>query len=192
MVVCSTVSVFSKITGFFSTIRARLILLILIALVPAVSLAVFHALEQRRLLVENTQLQLTSLVKAKSEDLLQKIRATQSVLKAMGEVPDLREAKQPSCAHLFKSMLESGPAYPLFLIMDGDGQGLCGSDPRHSQINYKDRDYFQAARRTLAPVVGRPVVGRVAKKPVMPIVHPILDSKREMTALLVSALNSLS
>jgi signal transduction histidine kinase len=184
-----TAAVFGKITVLFSTIRARLILLILIALLPAVGVALFNAIEQRQLLVESRQVQLTSLVKAAGEDLLMKIRDNQSILRVLAEVPDVKTARQPICAELLKSLVNADPWYPLFLITNGEGQGLCGSEPGHRQNNYRDRGYFQSALKLLAPVVGRPVTGRVTKKPVLPIAQPIVDSAQQMNALLISALD---
>jgi len=56
--------------------------------------------------------------------------------------------------------------------------------PHRANITYADRDYIQAGLAGL-PFVGRPVIGRAAKEPVLPIAAPIKNGKGEVQAVLV-------
>jgi diguanylate cyclase (GGDEF)-like protein len=51
-------------------------------------------------------------------------------------------------------------------------------------LSYADRDYFQQALKGDA-TIGRPVVGRVAKVPVLPMARPLRDASGSVRAVLV-------
>lgn len=77
--------------------------------------------------------------------------------------------------------------------LDASGAVLAGYPvvPNLADKSFADRDYFQQALKgTFA--IGRPVIGRVSKVPVLPMAMPIRDREGNVCAVLigVSALNS--
>ncbi|OIQ96917.1 cyclic di-GMP phosphodiesterase Gmr [mine drainage metagenome] len=63
--------------------------------------------------------------------------------------------------------------------------------PERAAMSYADCDYFQQAIQG-SFTIGRPVIGRIAKAPVLPMAIPILDTNGKVQAVLVgvSALHS--
>ena len=63
--------------------------------------------------------------------------------------------------------------------------------PDRVGMSFADRDYFQQAMRGEF-AIGRPVIGRVAKVPILPMAMPLRDSNGKISAILIaaSALNS--
>ncbi|MBF0377386.1 MAG: diguanylate cyclase [Desulfamplus sp.] len=56
--------------------------------------------------------------------------------------------------------------------------------PSHIGISFKDRDYFQKAIKG-EYAMGRPVLGRVSKMPVLPMAAPLFDSNEKVYAIIV-------
>lgn len=86
---------------------------------------------------------------------------------------------------------------PLFsqgmLLLDQNGRILADfpAVSGRALLSLADRDYFQQARQG-GFVIGRPVIGRVAKVPVLPMAIPVRDGAGQVRAVLVgiSALKS--
>lgn len=86
---------------------------------------------------------------------------------------------------------------PLFsqgmFVLDTSGIALADypAVPNRVGTSYADRDYFQQAMRGEF-VIGRPVLGRAAKVPVLPMALPLRDSAGKVRAVLagISALHS--
>ncbi len=112
---------------------------------------------------------------------------------AVGLTPDLLR----NTARLQAWLDERQDINPLFsaglFVSDLAGNVLADSPkvPGRIGINIADRDYFQLSRQG-ALAVGKPVIGRAAKVPVLPMSIPLRDAAGKVYAVLVgiSALHS--
>lgn len=71
-------------------------------------------------------------------------------------------------------------------IMQGDGVAVAGA-PTTSPVglNYSDRDYIQAALQNGKSSVGKPVLSKVSKSPVISMAVPIRDAQKNVIGVLV-------
>lgn len=100
--------------------------------------------------------------------------------------PELLEQPDALQAWL-KERFEYQPLFSVGLFV-ANAQGTPIADypawPGRLNISYADRDYFQAAMAGQS-TVGRAVIGRVAKEPVLPMGAPIRNKTGEVKAVLV-------
>ncbi len=136
-----------------------------------------------------------SLASYVARDVDYKIVERQVLLRKMAESLPLELLSRPDA--LRQWLGERYPLQPLFshgvFVTDQTGQPLADfpPSPLRATVNYGDRDYIRTA---LAGdfAVGRPVVGRVAQVPVLPMAVPIKDASGQVRAVLagVTALNA--
>lgn len=86
-----------------------------------------------------------------------------------------------------KERQELAPLFAFGLVVV-DVQGTIVADyperPQRAQFNYADRDYMQAALAG-ETFIGRAVMGRTVKEPVLPMATPVKDGRGEVKAVLV-------
>ena len=74
-------------------------------------------------------------------------------------------------------------------VISADGKGIADFPvmPGRAQADYSKREYFQDVMKTGKPVIGKPVIGRFAKEPVLLMAVPIMDKRGKIAGVLVGA-----
>lgn len=135
--------------------------------------------------VESQQLALASYV---ARDIDDKIVQRRALLERLATTlpPDL--LKRPEQLRVWlKERFDYQPLFSAGLfVVNTRGATLADYPalPGRVNINYADRDYIQAGLAGNS-FVGRPVMGRAAKEPVLPISAPIKNGKGEIVGVLV-------
>lgn len=135
--------------------------------------------------VEGQQLALASYV---ARDIDDKIVQRQALLERLAANLPLDLLKQPEPLKIWlREHFEYQPLFSAGLFIT-DARGIALADypvlPGRVNTDYADRDYIHAGLAGNS-FVGRPVMGRAAKEPVLPIAAPIKNSKGEVVGVLV-------
>ncbi|MBF0526200.1 MAG: PAS domain S-box protein, partial [Deltaproteobacteria bacterium] len=121
--------------SFFHTLRFRLIILILIAIVPALGFMIYTADEQRRqalaMIREDTQ-RLALLAAANQEHFIEGAR---QLLMAMEHIPSILKPDIPTCNTFFTELLPHYPQYANFFAANPNGELFCSAVPMPRPIN---------------------------------------------------------
>lgn len=141
--------------------------------------------EDMSTVVKAQQLALATYV---ARDIDNKIVQRQTLLNSLAASlpPELLERPAALRAWL-KERFEYQPLFSVGLFV-ANAQGIPIADypvwPERISIRYADRDYFKAAMDGRS-TVGRPVIGRAAREPVLPISAPIKNRDGAVTGVLV-------
>ena len=172
-----------------NSITTRLILFGL-ALVIASSLARVFVLSNylRRDLTEQSSAQLLTLANYVASDIDHNVIERRELLKRIGSKFPLALLRD---RHRLQAWLgerhEISPMFSIGLsILDTSGGALAGypSMPDRVGISFAERDYFQQAMKGEF-AIGRAVIGRVSKVPVLPMAMPLRDGGGKVRAVLV-------
>lgn len=173
----------------FSDLRVRLVLLMLLAVVPALGVIFYAAEEQRRAAAVEAQqnaLRLARLVSANQEVL---IAGTRQLLTALADAPALR-AGDPSCSAFLKTLLEKYPYYANFAVADAHGRESCGAVPLHGpRVNVGDRPYFRRTMERRDFALGDYQIGRVTGKATINAAYPLHDEHGAITGVVFAAID---
>ncbi|MBX9905073.1 MAG: diguanylate cyclase [Burkholderiales bacterium] len=135
--------------------------------------------------VEGQQLALASYVARDIDDKMVQRRALLERL-AANLPPDLLKQPEQLGAWL-KEHFEYQPLFSAGLFVT-DARGIALADypvlPGRVNTDYADRDYIHAGLAGNS-FVGRPVIGRAAKEPVLPVAAPVKNGKGEVLGVLV-------
>ena len=175
-------------TRWSLSIRGGLVLLTLLAVLPALALQVYDAAVTRRHLIDDatqeTERSVGSLVQIQTRI----TDSTRLLLSTLAVMPQVRRLDIPACDALFASLLKQNPIYLNLLIIDKNGQILVSGRP-HGRINLADRKHVQETLDTDAFAAGEYIVGRIADEPTFPFAYPLHDDSGAISGVLLISIN---
>jgi diguanylate cyclase (GGDEF)-like protein len=178
------------------TLRTRILLIILLASLPAAALFVLESsrqYEKSHRAAENTMMAMARLVASNESKTVQGIKDT---LLAISEQPFVQNRDLPTCRAKLRRLTKLYPAYDNFSFVDADGNILCAGIPLAFPINVKDRPYFQTMQREKRFVGGDYLISRVTGLPVASFTLPLIQDGQFVgaitTALRLEELTSLA
>jgi signal transduction histidine kinase len=172
-----------------ASVRARLLLLVLLAVIPALGLTLYTNLEERQLRktqVQEQAMRLSRLVSADHERLIEDAR---QLLVTLAAFPAVRDRNRAACKTLFADLLARRSSYANLAVVDADGNVICTALPMTGQVYVGDRVYFQRALETRDFAIGEYQVGRVTGKATLNFGYPVLDDAGHVRAVVVAALD---
>lgn len=132
----------------FSSLRGRLLVLILSAVLPALDWGLYTGLEERliqRSQVEENALRLTRLA---AGDLVQAIEGARQLLVGLAQLPEVRPSNSAICSEVFADLLKQYPYYANLGVVDVNGNLFCSAQPVADKVNLTDNPYFHNALKT--------------------------------------------
>jgi signal transduction histidine kinase len=176
-------------TPLLSSLRVRLILLVLLAVLPALGLIVYSAIEQRRLGTDAAKLEAKRLVRVASSMNERMLEGARQLLITLSQLEAVRNRKAAECSLLFSNLIRLQPVYANIGAVNLDGAVFASGLPMAEPINLADRLYFQDATNRLDISVGAYQVGRITKKSTVNIGYPILDPSNRLAGVVYAALD---
>ena len=172
-----------------SSLRSRLLLLVLLALVPALGLMLYTASEQRRLAAVAVQDSALRLARLASLDQERLIDATRQLLGTLAQIPEVRGGDPRTCSTLLGDVLTQSPRYSNLGVAGLDGAIVCSAVPLTGSVNVADRTYFRNALQTGAFAVGEYQIGRITGKATLNFGYPIRNERGRVQAVVFAALD---
>lgn len=115
--------------GLFSSLRARLVALVLVAGLPAIGVAVYAVGQQRREAGERVRSDTLLLARVASSNHDRLIELTRQFLATLSHLPEVRGGDPARCGPLLDTLLHQHPIYADIGLLTTDGQVVCGSLP---------------------------------------------------------------
>jgi len=171
-----------------SSLRVRLVLLVLAALVPAFGLILYNGVRERqddRAAATEDALQFTRFVASQQSSVVDQARR---LLSRLSQAPQLR-GDPASCSAYLQSVQEVEQQYIGVSLASANGDVICSSVPLSGPVNLGDREYFQRALQTREFVTGEYLLARVLNVPTLPFAYPLFGDDGQVTGVLVSGLD---
>jgi signal transduction histidine kinase len=170
------------------SLQARLVLLVLLAVMPALALALYSDFEERRLRRAQVQEEALRLARLLSADHERLIEAARQLLVALARLPAVRGGDRAACSALLTDLLKQYPSYANFGVIGPDGNTRCTGLPGGTPYA-GDRAYFRRALETREFAIGDHQIGRLTRKATINFGYPVLDGAGEVQAVVFSALD---
>ena len=164
-------------------------LLVLLAVIPALGLTLYTNLEERQLRkaqVQEQAMRLSRLVSADHERLIEDAR---QLLVTLARLPAVRDRNPAACNALFADLLARHSSYANLGVIDADGNVFCSALPMTGQVYVGDRVYFRRALETRDFAIGEYQIGRISGKASVNFGYPVLDDAGHVRAVVVAALD---
>ncbi len=173
----------------FSSLRIRLILLVLLAVIPALVLTFYTGLEHRRHVAEHVQNDALQLARSVSAEQERMIEGAHQFLYTLAHLPQVRKYDKGACSTLFNNLLKQYPHYLNIGTAEINGNVLSSAIPTTQAVNIADRLYFQQAVKTRNFAIGEYQIGRITGKPSLNLGYPVIEEAGRLKAVIFVALD---
>jgi diguanylate cyclase (GGDEF)-like protein/PAS domain S-box-containing protein len=173
----------------FSGLRARLVLLVLVAVLPALGLAVHAGIEERRAAgdrVRDDTLLLTRLASANHERL---VELTGHFLATLTQLPEIRGGAGPACDVLLDRMIHQHPIYADIGLLGPQGQRVCSSLPAVGTEEAHPRPFFRQVMATRSFAVGAIEAGGIPPRPTLAFGYPVFGERNAVRGVVYALLD---
>jgi signal transduction histidine kinase len=177
-------------TGFSSlSLRIRVIILVLAAVVPTLGLGLWYTSELQSSSAARGQEEALRLVRKAASDQNQLIEATHQLLVILAQLPVVRGNEDAACSALFADLYRAYPMYAALGVVQLDGSPWCSSVPVTQAVSAADRTWFRRTVQTGHFAVGDYQIGRVTGKATVNIGQPVLDDAGKVQRVVFAAVD---
>ena len=175
--------------SWLSSLRVRLLFLVVLAALPALGLQLYTASRQRELAVDEAKEDARRLAALAAADNGRLIEGTRQLLVVLARLPEVRGGNPEVCETLLADLKNQFPLYANLGVIAPDGNLACSAVPPAEPTNLGDRGYFRRAVETRDFVVGEYQIGRITGLPTVNCSYPVLDEAGNLLAVVYAALD---
>ena len=176
------------VKALFSGLRVRLLLLVLLAVLPALGSTLYLGVEQRQAATTAVQEEALRLARLTASNQRALLEGARQLLVTLSQLPQVQSGAS-DCQALLAQLLSQNPFYANLGVIDLDGTVSCSALPFGRPVSAADRSYFQRAVATRGFAVGNYQIGRITGKPTINFGYPIMDAAGSVEAVVFAALN---
>jgi len=170
-------------------LRVRLLLLVLLAIIPALGLMIYTSLELRQMVADDVRQEALRLVRVAASDQAESIRDTRQLLFALAQISEVRQVDPAACATFLTQLLRQYPQYALLSVLSPDGQIICSAYPPTGFVEVTDLDYVQRVVQTRDFAASAYQLDPVSGKATLNFGYPILDELDQVQAVASASLD---
>ena len=161
---------------WYSSLRVRLVLFVVLASLPALALTIYSDREQRRLAesrVEQEILRLSQLATINQETFVENTRI---FLVALSHMPAVRSPDLAQCQELFSHLFtEHYPQFASFYVADLDAHVVCSAPNTHVPSRLRQCDHYNMMVASQDYVVSNYHICESSGEAIMAMGYPIYD-----------------
>ena len=173
----------------FGSLRTRLILLVLLAVIPAMGLALYSGMEQRKNALSRALDNALRMAENVSDVQERLIENTRQIFFALSQLPEIQNLNPAGCSKILKNIQSQSKGYTMFFAVRPNGDLFASALPVSGHMTFTDRAWYQQVLKTREFVISEYVIGRLSGKAAVTLAYPVLNRKGEMKAILGTGLD---
>ncbi len=174
---------------YFSRLRIRLIVLVLLAVIPSLGLGIYSGLEQRRKVLSNAEKDALALAMEESAVPKALIEKTRQALFALSKLPQVQKLDGVESSAIFAKLLKQPEGPTNIVACDGNGDVFASAVPTPGPVNISDRSWVRRAIETRSFVIGASLTGRIPGKAQIHLAYPIIDDEDQPRGVVTATLD---
>ena len=174
---------------FLKSLRVRLLLLVLVAVIPAWGVIAYTASEQRRIAIAEIQRNVLRLAEFNAREEEQVFQGTRQILIALANFVRKTNENPSECSAFCADLLKQFRRYANMGAVKSNGDVFCSAVPLDKPTNAADQSWFRRAVESGDFTVGDYHVGRITAKPVLVLSYPYRVVVGEPPAVVFAALD---
>lgn len=172
-----------------SSLRVRLLLLVLLAIVPAMGLILYTAAEQRRADIAESRGKALRLARQASHGLQDHIKDAEHILIALAQLPQVHRRDTRACNKLVADILKGDSHYGNLGAVDESGNVFCSALPLRKKVNVSDRAYFRRAIENEGFAVSEYEIGRISGRRNIFVSYPVRKKNGSVHGVVLAAVD---
>lgn len=177
------------LTLSFSSLRVRLLVLVLLAVIPALLLDSYAASERRRLATLEIQSSALRQARLVSTDHLRSFDGARQLLIALARLPEAHGGNLRACNRLFSDLLRLNPQYANLGVVDANGYVTCSGIETQEEYNLAADLFFSQATETREFAIGQHRIDPISTKASIYFGYPVLDVQDRIVSIVFAALD---
>jgi GAF domain-containing protein len=174
--------------SLFSSLRTRLVLLVLLALLPVFGLAFYDRYDQRERNARAMQSQALELTRRAMNEQLELIGAAHQLLFPLTQLAVVRGEGPITCAVFFTELLAQNSIYSNLGVIDARGDVVCAGSAPAAPVNVGARPYFAHVLQQQV-MFGDFEIGVISSAPTINIAFPIVDDAQQTRGAVFASLD---
>ncbi len=174
---------------FLSGLRGRLILLVLLAVLPAFALTWYTGWEDRQQQRANVAADTVAFARIVANDQERAIDGTRLVLSDLAAIPEVRAGDPERSRTYFAVLMKLYHGYTSFAVIAPDGAVLVSLPAADRPTNFSTRVWFEQALSTKTFAVGDYQTGQLTGKRVVVAAWPVVDEQGRVVSVLAAGLD---
>jgi PAS domain S-box-containing protein len=171
------------------SLRARLVLLVLVAVIPALGLILFTARVQRLVAAEGAHENLSRIASFTAADVSGVIEGAQQLLGGLAQFHEIRSDDPAACAVVMAKLRAMYSFYSALGVASPDGRVICSAVPLTNSVTIADRAWFQQVIEAPDFSVGEWQLDRLTGKPAINFASPILNEAGRVQSVAFASLD---
>ncbi len=172
-----------------SSLRVRLVLIVLLATIPTLGLMLWNAREQRKAAAAEAEANALRLAQLASNNQERVIDVARELLSAVAQIPQVRQRDSEECTKLFANLLKQHRGYANLVAVEPNGKVFCSGQPIAGTVNFADRNWFRRAVETGEFTTSEYSIGKITRRPVVILGYPVVDASGQVEAVLSISLD---
>ncbi|MGY3621337.1 ATP-binding protein [Bradyrhizobium sp. USDA 10063] len=171
------------------TLLSRLLVLVAVALLPAIAIQAYNEFDLRRarqIEVQNQALNLAELAAAEQQQIVQGIH---QVLITLSELPSIKAKDSELCNAYMGAIKQRFPAFLTVVVTDLNGVTFCTPDNNRRPVDVSRRAYFANLRKTGAFSVGEFSMGLSSGRRAIQFALPFYEQGGQMGGAIIATLS---
>lgn len=170
-------------------LRTRLILLVLLAVIPALGLALYSGMKQRDKALSRAQVDALRMAENASDVQERLIENTRQIFFALSQMPEIQNLNPAACSKILKNIQSQSKGYTMFFALKPNGDLFATALPVSGHMTFTDRAWYQQVLKTREFVISEYMIGRISGKAAVTLAYPVLDRKGQLKAILGTGLD---
>jgi hypothetical protein len=172
-----------------TSVRARLLLLVGLAVLPALLLTLYTAQDELTRARQDAENASIWFAEAEADTFGKLLESTQRHLITLAETGPVRGLDPAGCSSLLQSQLAATPSYANLGAVLPSGDRFCSGQPGAGPANLNDREYIRRAIQTRRLSVGAFGIDRAANRRFIGIAQPAVDGSGNLRSVIYAALD---
>ncbi|HEX7007739.1 MAG TPA: cache domain-containing protein, partial [Alphaproteobacteria bacterium] len=170
--------------------RVRLLLLLALALLPAIVLAIINTGNRLDRDVAQARHTVRTLNLVASGRHREALAGTEAMLAILSRIPEVQSDDARACRRVLEGALNQfAGRYANLFVLGPDGRATCSVLPGADERSYADRVYFRDARDKNAFAVSGFLKGQLSKQPVIVAAYPLRDADGAFAGIVAASVS---
>ena len=170
------------------SISRNLLLLVIIAVLPAMVLLTYSGLEQRRTAIENAREDVMLIAHSMAEIQRDVARSCRQTLETLALLPEIRSLELAAAQQVLAAVLKKNPDYNNIALSDPEGRVLVAGRP-FKATSLADRKHVREALATKQFAAGEYILTRLGpSQQAFPFALPLIDQSGTVRGILTAAI----
>jgi hypothetical protein len=177
-----------RMTRFSTRLRTRLVVIALMAVVPAVAAVVYSQTRERRHVREHIVSENLRRARSAASQQAQVIDGARRLLLTLAKFPELQTDNVEACQALLPKILRDHPGYANMIALNPDGTLFCAGVPFEPRMSAQRRDWFRQAIATRNTSIGGYQISPTTGRPDIVVAQPLLGPTGSVVRVLAAGI----